>query len=119
MRRKPHSFKKTKPFFLKRNFWLAFFFVSLFVFLFYFVFFSEKMQVRNVEVSGNNEVSKEEILSLSEEGIRKELGPLLSRSFVLVDRNGLEEKILKAFPKIAQCRVLLAAPDLKITIIEK
>jgi hypothetical protein len=107
--RKPHRFKKKKPIFRNRFFWLG---VLIFIFitsLFYFLFFSETFQVEKIIITGEKKIPKEAITTF-----------IPKKNIFLTDLGKIKEDILNNFPQIAEVEIKRGFPDvLNILVVER
>lgn len=62
--RKYHKLKRKTPFFKKRYFWVLLLILILFSTGIYYVFFSDVFKINQIEISGNNKISTEDIKNL-------------------------------------------------------
>ncbi len=118
--RKPHRFKKKKSIFKNRFFWLTLLIFSAVIGLACFLVFSDFFLIKEIEVSGNKEVSAEH----AKEEVREELadrGRLIPPDNIFfVSRSRIKDGLLSLFPQIADVTIERKWPDaLKLTIIER
>ncbi|MFH1714560.1 MAG: cell division protein FtsQ/DivIB [Candidatus Nealsonbacteria bacterium] len=103
--RKPHNFKRKKSILKTSLFWFVFLGIALFSFFVYLFLFSETFQVKEITVSGQKEVSGENIILLAKEESRKKTGPFEINSIFLLSSSELEKLILDDFVKISEVKV--------------
>lgn len=107
-RRKPHQFKKKKPFYCRRFFWLALLSVALIISLFYLVFIFSFFQIKTVDFT---DYSSQEIEDLAWEKIRKDFVLFSSQSIFLVSLNEIEKLALSQYPQLAEVEISRKFPD--------
>ena len=64
--KKPHQFKKSKPLIFKKKFWVGLLVFLVLAGVFYLVLFFDFFWVKEIEVSGNQKVSSEDIRGMFE-----------------------------------------------------
>lgn len=107
--RKPHRFKKRKPLYRNRLFWLGILILIFLCAVFYFFFICDFFQVKKVNISGElGEVPKERLFSF-----------FPTKNIFLLSLNEIEKNILKEFPEIAEIKINRNFPDEINTLIEK
>jgi cell division septal protein FtsQ len=107
--RKPHRFKKKKPIFRNRFFWLGILILILIISFSYFLFFSETFWVKEIIITGENGVSKKEIITF-----------IPKKNIFLTDLGKIKEDILNNFPQIAEVEIKRGFPDtLNILVVER
>ena len=110
--RKPHRYKKKKPIFRKRFFWLAMLFLITCLGFFYLIYLSPFFQTEKIEIGREivmaapgirmvSEETVERINSLVEEETDKKILFFKTKSIFLVNSGRLEKRILGDFPQIA------------------
>jgi len=118
--RKPHSYKKKKSIIRNRFFWLAILAKGLIIFLFYFFFLSDTFQVKNVVISGENKVPREDIESLVEGNLENRFLFFPTKTILLVSLKNIEEEILNNFPQIAKTEIKRSWPDtINVLLVER
>ena len=118
--RKPHRFKRKKPVVKNRFFLSAFFIFILFIAVSYFLFFSDFFQIKEVIVSGNKKVLKEEIVRVAENEFLKAKSFFPVKNILLVNLGEIKENILNSFPQIAEIQIGRKLPrTLVFTILER
>jgi hypothetical protein len=103
--RKPHKFKKKKPIYLSRFFWLG---LLIFVFIIsscYLIFFYDFFQIKKVESSD------EEIGLFIKEKIKQDFFFFSSQSIFLIDTGKIEKVALERFPRINEIKIKRSFPD--------
>lgn len=109
--RKPHRIKKKKPIWKNRFLWLFFLFLIIFLSFFYLVFFANFFQVKNIEISGNQNISTDILKENIENQIIKNLFFLKTKSIFLVDFKKIEKNLLKDFLLISQINLKKKFPN--------
>jgi len=119
-RRKPHRFKIKKPV-VKNRFFLSGFFIFVFlIVILYSLFFSDFFQIKEVVVSGNKKVLKEEIIKVAENEFLKKKLFFPAKNILLVNLGNIKENILDAFPQIADVKIKRKLPKtLSFNILER
>jgi cell division septal protein FtsQ len=118
---KIHKVKPKKSIFKMIWFWVgALAFIVIFAGLYFFFFFPD-IQVKNINVSGNQKVNAEELKNLvSDSANNKILGFVNSRSIFLVNNNNISKEVLNKFPEIEKVTVNKSFPQtLTINIVER
>jgi len=118
---KIHKVKPKKSIFKMIWFWVgALAFIVIFAGLYFFFFFPD-IQVKNINVSGNQKVNAEELKNLvSDSANNKLLGFVNSRSIFLVNNNNISKEVLNKFPEIEKVTVNKSFPQtLTINIVER
>ena len=118
--RKPHQYKRKKPIFRKRFFWLGT--LTLFVVgaLSYFLFFSSIFQIEKIIVSGEEKIAKEDIELLAERRLENKVLFLKTKSIFSVNLGQIRQDILNVFPQIAEIEISRGFFDaINILVIER
>lgn len=118
--RKPHQFKKKKPFLKKR--FLVFGFLALILAggAFYCLFLLNAFWVDEIIVSGQKKVSREAIEFLASGRLDNKALFFQTKSIFSVDTGQIEKDILDAFPQIAEAQVKKSFFDaVKIAVVER
>ncbi len=105
--------KKLKPkkSILKNKwFWYIALIVILFFAISYFLLFAKFFSINNINISGNKDISTEDIFKISNNKVNKKLFSLgswqvISRSFFLTNPNYIKEEIVNQFPKVNEILV--------------
>ena len=108
--RKPHRFKKRKPIYRQRFFWLGLLILIFFSSIFYFLFFAKFFQVEKINLSGLEQVSQEDLNLLIQEKLENRILFFPTRSIFLMDLNKIKEDILGKFPQIAKVEIKRSFP---------
>ena len=118
--RKPHRYKKRKPFYRDRFFWLAIFVLILFSSSFYFLFLSDFFQIKNINISGFEEIPEERLSLLVGERLENKILFFSTKSIFLANSNEIKKDVLKGFPSVNQIQIKRNFPDaLDVSVIEK
>lgn len=118
--RKSHKKKIKKPFWKKELFWIIFLIIILLSLIFYLLIFSNIFQLKHIEVSGNEKIEKESIISFVENKARKKIISLESNSIFLFLIENVQEETIKAFPRIKEIKICLRLPQtIKVFVIER
>jgi hypothetical protein len=112
--KKYRPIRKKKLFFMKKSFWLAFLSLAFFGFLSYFCLFSGSLQVGEITISGQEKVSREEIMASAEKRLERCFLNLKTKSILFLDLEKIEEGLLSDFPKIASVKIERNAPNVLI-----
>jgi len=118
--RKPHRYKKRKPIYRNRFFWLAILILIFFFSFFYFLFFTEFFQIEKINVVGLEQVSEEQLNLSIKDKLENRILFFPTRSIFLVDLNKIKEDILKKFHRIAKIEIRRNFPDsLNVLVTER
>src|SRR4030042_4198130 len=98
--RKPHRFKRNKPFFRNGFFWLGLLIIIIFSSAFYFLFFYQTFQVETINISGESKVSKDNILSIIENKLEQKIIFFKTKSIFLINLKEIKKEILDEIPQI-------------------
>ncbi len=107
--------KPKQPFFKKPLFWVIFVIIIVAVTL-YFLLFFPKLQVENINVSGNDKVQTADILAFVKQNYNTKLFGfmgvnMLSRSIFMLNTDKLSNNILVNFPDIAEANIQKQFPQ--------
>jgi len=99
--RRQHRIRRKTSFLKNRYFWLSLFIFVIFGASSYFLFFADFFQVKEIDISGNQKITTEDI--------KKEVSSLLSINFMnfssksifLTNFRNINSEILKKFPQLA------------------
>ncbi len=118
--RKPHQYKRKKPIFKNRFFWLGILILIFLFFIFYFLFFSKTFQVEKIIVAGLEKVSSQELKVFVEEKLENKIFFLKTKSIFSVKLNKIKKDILDSFPQIAEVEIRRGIPNyLSLLLIER
>lgn len=107
--RKPHRYKKREPIFRNKIFWLGIFFFLFAFFAFYFLFLSGNFLVKEVIITGEEKISKEQIQSF-----------FPPKNIFFFNLGEVENEILNKFPQIAKIEIKRQFPNaLNVIITER
>ena len=99
--RKPHRYKRKKPIFRKRFFWLGILALIIFAALFYSLIFLKNFQVEKIIVSGEEKVAKQELELLVEQRLENRILFFKTKSIFALNLGQMRHDILNSFPQIA------------------
>jgi len=106
--------------FLSRFFWLGLLIFVILGVIFYFVIFSSFFQTKQVNISGNEKISAEDIKIIIRKGLEKKFLFFSTKSIFLINLNKIKEEILSSFPRIAGIEIKRKLPNiLDINVVEK
>lgn len=114
--RKKHikiKLKKLKPkksFLKTKHFWLYSLLSLVLLIIIYVIFFSSIFAINKIIISGNNKITQEQILQISENNINKKIfsfgnWQIISKSVFLTNSQNIKQEILKTFPIIEDALV--------------
>lgn len=103
--RKPHRYKRKKPIFHQRFFWLGILALIVAGGIFYCLFFLEAFQIEKIIVSGDNKVAKEDIEFLAGQRLESKILFFKTKSIFAVDLGQIKKYILNYFPQIAEVKI--------------
>jgi cell division septal protein FtsQ len=109
--RKPYRIRKKKSIFRNRFFWLTLLILILLGGALYLLLFSSYLQIKQVQISGNQKIKTRELEYLIEQKINKKIFTSPTRSIILVNLKDIEESIVKNFPLISQANLERNLPD--------
>jgi len=98
--KKPYRVRKKKSILRNRLFWSVLLVLAVLGTLVYFLFFSRVFQIKDVVISGDNEISRQEL-----EGF------FLAQNIFLLNKDRIESNILYDFPKIAEVKISRIFPS--------
>jgi len=117
--RKPHRVRKKKSIVKNRFFWLTLLILLFLGTFLYFLFFSPFFQIKEILISGNEEISAEKVKNIVEKNLEKKILFLSTKNIFLVNLNHIKKEILDSFPPIAETEILKVFPDTLNVIIEE
>ncbi|MDD2696782.1 MAG: FtsQ-type POTRA domain-containing protein [Candidatus Pacebacteria bacterium] len=118
--RKPHRYKKKKPIYRNRFFWLGLLTVVFLFSIFYFLFLSGFFQIEKIIISGEDKVPTEEIRSRIENKLGNKILFWQTKSIFLVNLAEMKKDVLAAFPGLAAVEIKRNFPDgLSIIVVER
>lgn len=118
--RKPHRYKKKKPIYRSRFFWLVIFVLILFSSFFYLLFLADFFQIEKINISGLQRVSEATLNSLINLHLENKILFFSTKSIFLINSNKIKEEILKKIPLIAQIEIRRDFPNaLYVSVIER
>lgn len=110
-RTRPHRIKRRKPILKRPVFWLMFFLLLLIVAATYFLVFFEKIQIKEINIYGNEKVSAEELKELVLEKIKQKFLFLDSQSIFLVSLARIKESILEQYSDVDSVEIKRILPS--------
>jgi hypothetical protein len=117
--RKPYRIKKKKPIYKNRFFWLSIVITLIFIGIFYSLFVASFFQIKEIKISGNNEIPEGSIFSVVQGQTEKNLLFFPTRSIFLVNLAKTKEQILNDFPKITRAEIERKFPNILNVKIEE
>jgi cell division septal protein FtsQ len=118
--RKPHSYKKKKPVFKNKFFWLGILVCLAAASFFYFLIFSNFFQIDKITVEGVEKLSVEEIESLASDHLEKTVLFFKTKSIFLFKNEEVQKQISTTFPLAGEVEVSRQLPGtIKISLKEK
>jgi len=118
--RKPHRFKKKKPIYRHRFFWLGLLILIFLLSTFYFLFFSKTFQVKKINLVGREQVSEEELNLLVKSKLEDRILFFPAGNIFLLNLNKIKEDVLQKFHRLAEIEIYRHFPDsLNILIRER
>lgn len=94
--------------------------ILCFLSLLYFLFFSQYLQIKNIEISGTIKLNQDEFKNFVNNNINKNFLFIKSRSYFLVSKKNTEKLSLLNYPLIEDIKVSKNFPNsIKITIKER
>jgi cell division septal protein FtsQ len=109
--RKRIKIKRKKSIFKKLFFWLIFLFLLLAISGIYFLVFFEKIQIKEINISGNEKIPARELQKYISEKIKQNFWFLNSQSIFLADLNGIKKSVLKQYPDVDSLEIKKALPS--------
>ncbi|MCX6718383.1 MAG: FtsQ-type POTRA domain-containing protein [Candidatus Staskawiczbacteria bacterium] len=95
---KIHKIKPKKSILKNKWFWIAILFLAVIIFAFYFLFFYPGIQVKNIEISGNQKIQSQDIKNLVSHSVD-------SKSIFFINSGKISKEILEKFPAIEKVAV--------------
>ena len=117
--KKPYRIKRKKSIFKNRFFWLGILLLIIIGSLFYFLFLYPFFDVKEIIISGNEKVKKEEIENLVKEQIQTDFKFLKNKNINLIKLKEIDKILLENFPQIARVSSKKELPDAIIIEIEE
>lgn len=104
--RKPYRVKRKKSILKNRFFWIFILVLIIISGIIYLLFFSKFFKIKEIKVSGNREVSTNDISNIA-----KNILFYGSDNFLLIDREKIKKEISNSLPKIAKVDLKSDFPD--------
>ncbi len=117
--RKPYRFKKKRSILRNRFFWLFLLILIVFLTVFYLICFYSPFQIKEVEISGNQKVSTDNVRNSAEINLPKKILFFNSKSIFLINLKGIEENLLGNFPQINKVDFDRDFPSKLIILVEE
>lgn len=118
--KKKYRLKRKTSIFLNKFFWLAILILVVLGGVFYFLVFSSFFQIKEIEISGNQKVSGENLEDFISNQVNKKIIFFISRSIFLIKSRKIREKVLEEFPQIREASLKRSFPDIiKVEIKER
>ena len=118
--RKPHRIKRKKSIISCRFFWLSLLIFVIIGTVFYFLFFSEIFQVKEIVITGEKKVLKQELESFMEKRLENKILFYKTKSIFVVGLNEIKKGILDSFPQIAEVEIKRVLPNtLNVVVTER
>lgn len=115
-----HQFKRKKPLYKSRFFWISIAALIVIVGLFYLIAFASFFEVERIEVSGNQEVDGEAVKKIVRENITRDLPFSSSRSIFLARTWKARSDLVETFPVLCGAEIRRNLPDgLKVKVKER
>ena len=99
--RKPHKIRRKTSVLKNRYFWLSLLTLVIFGASSYFLFFSEFFQIKEIDVSGNQKITSEDIQNEIFSLVSKKIINFPSKSIFLANFRSMSSEVLKKFPQLA------------------
>jgi cell division protein FtsQ len=104
MRRKRLRVKKKKPFFKKPIFWISIFLILILAGVSYALFFSNIFKIKEIEISGEERIQKEDLKKFLKDKIA-------TKNILLIKLSPIRNEILKNFPQISSIEIKRKFPS--------
>ena len=118
--RKPHQYKRKKPIYRNRFFWLGLLVLIFLLSTFYFLFLSPTFQVEKIIITGEDKVSTDALKSLIEKKLENKILFFKTKSIFLVNLDKIKKEILENFPQISEVEIKKGFLDsLSVVVIER
>jgi len=115
-----NNFKSKKPIYKSRSFWISLASLLVFSGLVYLVSFASFLQVENIEVAENEEVTEEAVRKIVKANMTRKLPFASSNSVLLVEAKKIEQKINEEFSVLYDVKVRRRPPSsLKVIVKER
>lgn len=112
---KVHKLKPKRSILKSRGFWLALLFVVIVFGVAYLFLFLPQIQIKNVEISGNQKIKTQDLQNI----VEKEIVKKITRSIFLADTSSIQNEILVRFPAIGQASVTKKLPDTLNVVVQE
>jgi len=110
--RKPYRLKKKKSILKSRFFWLTILILIIFGGIFYLIFFYPLFQIKEIEISGNQKIFKENLENFLKEKINQNFLFFSStKSIFLINFSQIKKELFKNFPQIDEINLKRKFPN--------
>ncbi|MEF8847223.1 MAG: FtsQ-type POTRA domain-containing protein [Candidatus Paceibacterota bacterium] len=109
--RKLHQFKRKKPIYKSRFFWISIAVLLIVSALFYLIVFASFFDVEEFKISGNQKINEDNIREIAVRNFPRKLPFVTSRTVFLADIGQIRTKIRKKFPIIHEVKVQRRLPN--------
>lgn len=117
---KLHQFKRNKPIYKSRFFWISIAVLIVIGALFYLTIFASFFEVERVKVSGSEKSKEDKIRKIARKNFSRNLYFVTSHSLFLAKTKKIETEVNKEFPVIHEVNVKRVLPDeLKVVVKER
>lgn len=118
--RKSHRFKRKKPIYRYRFFWITLGVLLLFSGLVYGLLFTSFFQVERIEVKGGEQVNAEQVKKMTFEEIPRDFFLVDTQSIFLANTSAARRRLLNSLPRLKEVTIRRSLPDgLKILVRER
>ncbi|MDD5145190.1 MAG: FtsQ-type POTRA domain-containing protein [Candidatus Pacebacteria bacterium] len=113
MKRRPHSFKKERPIYLKKSFWFGVLIVLFLAGAIYLIFFTPYFKLKKIEIGGNQKILTKDIAA-------KVDGLFHIEDYIFSVRpEKVRQEILRSFPQAANVKTEFKALDSVFIFVEE
>ena len=117
--RKPHKIRRKTSIFKRRFFWIFILVLIFFCGSAYLVSFSSFFNIKEIQISGFQKVSTDEIKQLVNEKIIRNFWKFSSKSIFLTNFHDIKSEILKKFPQLASVNFKRDFPNIIVVQAEE
>lgn len=97
--------KPKKRLIFKKSFWIFVLFVFALSGFCYFFFFSGYLEIKDIEISGNQKIPLESIKNIAEGEVKSKIIGIIPKNVFLADIKKIDNDILKSFPEAFKAEV--------------
>ncbi len=124
IKKKIHAIKPKKSIFKRAVFWYAILLFIIILAVFYFILFLPEIQIKNIEISGNEKVGANYIKVQAENSVNKKIisfynWDLITKSIFLANLQNINNNILNKFPQIDSIEIKKEFPETLILKIKE